>query len=274
MATGISLTAGMRSSLYSLQNSSNLLTKTSNRLSTGKKVNSALDDPINFFAAQAHTQRATDLAALKDQMGEGIQTIKAADAGIGGITDLVAAAKSLAQSALASADATERSDLADQYDAILTQIDNLATDSGYKGTNLLGSDDLTVNFNEDASSNLTVSGFDASSSGLSIDAAVTSGTTLWENDVDITAAITDLDNARGTLRTQSQTLSSQLSTITIRDDYTQNMINTLKDGADKLTAADANEEAANMLMLQTRQQLALSSLSMASQAAQGVLRLF
>ncbi len=270
MATGISLTAGMRSSLYSLQNSSNLLERTQNRLSSGKKVNSALDDPINFFAAQAHTQRATDLAALKDQMGEGIQTIKAADAGIKGITDLVAAAKSLAQSALASSDATERENLSDQFDAIRGQIDNLATDSGYKGTNLLNSNDLTVNFNEDASSNLTVSGFSATSSGLNIDAAANN----WAADADITAAITDLDDGRSTLRTNSQTLSSQLSTITIRDDYTQNMMNTLKDGADKLTAADANEEAANMLMLQTRQQLALSSLSMASQAAQGVLRLF
>lgn len=271
---GISLTAGMRSSLYSLQQSSSLLEKTQGRLSTGKKVNSALDDPINFFAAQAHSQRATDLSALKDQMGEGIQTIKAADAGIEAITDLVASAKSLAQSALASADTAERTSLAGQYDAVRTQIDQLALDSGYKGTNLLNDDDLTVNFNESASSNITVEGFAADSTTLTISAAGTG----WSNDAAgntaIIADIAELDVARSTLRTNSQTMSNQLSTITIRDDYTQNMVNTLNDGADKLTLADTNEEAANMLMLQTRQQLALSSLSMASQAAQGVLRLF
>ena len=233
--------------------------KTQGRLSTGKKVNSALDDPINFFAAQAHSQRANDLSALKDQMGEGIQTIKAADAGIEAITDLVASAKSLAQSALASADTAERTALAGQYDAVRTQIDQLALDSGYKGTNLLNDDDLTVNFNESASSNITVEGFAADSTTLTISAAGTG----WSNDAAgntaIIADIAELDVARSTLRTNSQTLSqNQLSTITIRDDYTQNMVNTLNDGADKLTLADTNEEAANMLMLQTRQQLALS----------------
>ena len=119
MSTGISLTSGMRSTLYSLQLSSSLLNRTQGRLSTGKKINSALDDPINFFAAQSHSQRANDLAALKDQMGEGIQTIKAADAGIKAITDLVASAKSLAQSALASSDATERAALATRFNDIL-----------------------------------------------------------------------------------------------------------------------------------------------------------
>jgi len=272
MSQGISLTAGMRSTLYSLQTSSNLLERTQGRLSTGKKVNSALDDPINFFAAQSHTQRATDLTALKDQMGEGIQTIKAADAGIKAITDLVASAKALAQSALASADDTERAALALQFDDLLLQIDELAGDSGYKGTNLLGDDDLTVNFNEDATSSITVEGFDATTIGL--DMPIDGATNAWIGDTDITDAIDDLDTARATLRTNSQPLSTQLSTITIRDDYTSNMINTLNDGADKLTLADMNEEAANMLMLQTQQQLALSSLSMASASAQGVLRLF
>jgi flagellin len=272
MSTGISLTSGMRSTLYSLQLSSSLLNRTQGRLSTGKKINSALDDPINFFAAQSHSQRANDLAALKDQMGEGIQTIKAADAGIKAITDLVASAKSLAQSALASSDATERAALATQFDGILTQIDGLAGDAGYKGTNLLADDDLTVNFNEDATSSITVAGFDATTGGT--DMPIAGATNAWVDDTDISAAITELDTAKSTLRTNSQTLSNQLSTITIRDDYTSNMINTLNDGADKLTLADMNEEAANMLALQTQQQLALSALSMASASAQGVLRLF
>jgi flagellin-like hook-associated protein FlgL len=260
----------MRANLYSLQKTTDLMELTQNRLSTGKKVNSALDDPIAYFAAEAHTQRASDLSVLKDEMSEGIQTITAANNGIEAITDLVASAKSIAQAALASSSTSERSDYATQFDALMDQIDDLAGDAQYKGTNLLEDDDLTINFNEDATSSLTVSGFDASASGLSIaDAA-----NAWAGDGDITAAIADLDTARSTLRTESKNLSSDLSTVTIRDDFTDKIMNTLSDGAANLTLADMNEEGANMLMLQTRQALGTTSLSLASQAAQSVLRLF
>jgi flagellin-like hook-associated protein FlgL len=116
----------MRANLYSLQKTNDLMELTQNRLSTGKKVNSALDDPIAYFAAEAHTQRASDLSALKDEMSEGIQTITAANNGIEAITDLVASAKSLAQAALSSSDTSERSDYATQFNALLDQIDDLA----------------------------------------------------------------------------------------------------------------------------------------------------
>ena len=69
-------------------------------------------------------------------------------------------------------------------------------------------------------------------------------------------------------------MSSNLSVVTVRQDFTEKMINTLEDGAVNLTIADMNEEGANMLMLQTRQALGTTSLSLASQAAQSVLRLF
>ena len=87
-------------------------------------------------------------------------------------------------------------------------------------------------------------------------------------------AITSLDTAMTTLRTESSKLSNNLSIITARQEFTQGMINVLKDGAAGLTNADMNEEGANMLMLQTRQALGTTSLSLASQAAQSVLRLF
>ena len=90
----------------------------------------------------------------------------------------------------------------------------------------------------------------------------------------IQTAIDGLETSRDKLRTESKKLSSNLSIITAREDFTSQMTNTLKDGAAKLTEADMNEEGANMLMLQTRQALGTTSLSMASQAAQSVLRLF
>ena len=246
------------------------------RLASGKKVNTSLDDPINFFTAQEHTLRATDLASRKDGMSEAIQTVKAATTGIDGITALIANAKALAQSAL-SATGSDADTFKTQYQTVLTQITQMSQDSGYKGTNLLNSDSITVQFAPTSDdSSLSVSGFSATSGGLSIDA----GTTNWHVDASdactttINAAIDSLDTARDTLRTEAKELATNLGIITARQDFTANMINTLEDGAANLVNADLNEESANLLMLQTRQALGTSALSMASQAAQSVLRLF
>jgi flagellin len=137
MAEGITLTSGIRQNLFSLQSTQNLLEQTQGRLATGKRVQSALDDPINFFAAQGHQQRANDLSGRKDEMGEAVQTVKAANNGIDAITTLIESAKSLANSALSADTTTEAADLGSQFNTILDQIDTLAADSGYKGINLL-----------------------------------------------------------------------------------------------------------------------------------------
>jgi hypothetical protein len=153
-----------------------------------------------------------------------------------------------------------------QYNEMLNQIDTLAADSGYKGKNLLAANDLTVKF--EGTHNLTVEGFNASSAGLNITAAT------WDAGGNIDADIELLDTALNTLSQNSSKLSGNLSIITVRQDFSTNMINTLTEGSDKLTLADTNEEGANMLMLQTRQSLSTTALSMSAQAAQSVLRLF
>jgi len=275
----ISLTAGMRTNLINLQSTVGLLDRTQTRLASGKKVNSALDNPLNYFAAQEHLNRASDLNDRKDAMNEAISTVNAANNGIEGVKSLIQSAQGLATSAL-SATGADRTKLAAQYDAILVQITNLAADSGYKGINLLSvSGTLDVKFNENGSNSLTISGFDASATGLAISTSATVGTgTGWDDATDgtanITASINDLANSLTTLRTQSQNLASNLNVVNIRADFTTSMINTLTQGADKLTAADMNEEGANMLMLQTRQSLGTTALSLSAQAAQSVLRLF
>jgi flagellin-like hook-associated protein FlgL len=266
----ISLTSGMRSNLLQLQGTSKLIDRTQERLSTGKQVNSALDNPTNFFAAQAHMNRASDFAVRKDGMAEGIQTVKTADAGISAISSLVEAAKGLASAALSTAVTSDRSAFSTQFNALLGQIDDLAGDSGYRGTNLLNDDTLTVNFNEDATAYLTVEGFDGTSSGLS----VVSDASSWAADSDIAASQDLLKTASDELRAQSKTLANNLNIITTRQNFTDAMIGTLQTGADNLTLADMNQEGANMLMLQTRQNLGTTALSLSSQAAQSVLRLF
>ena len=265
----ITLSSDVRQNLISLQLVSSLMSRTSQRLATGKRVNNPIDDPQAYFAAQDHLNRAADLAARKDTMAEAIQTAKTADQGIKSIISLIEQAKGLLASAR-SAGTTERASLASQFDDLRTQIDELAGDSSYRGTNLLDSDSLTVEFNEDGTSNLTITGFDASTSGLGIDAAAND----FASDTDIDAASSDLDSALTTLRTQSQSLSSNLGVINIRMDFTTEMIASLQTGADQLTLADTNEEGANMLSLQTRQQLSMVSLALSSQAQQSILRLF
>jgi flagellin len=280
MATSITLTSGMRKNLFSLQNTEKLLTTTQTRLASGQRVQRAVDDPINYFTAVAHRQRANDLSTRKDEMSESIQLVNAANDGVESVSALIASAKSLAQSALSASGTAAIDALRSQYTEVLNQIDLLAADSGYKGTNLLEASTVQhiVKFDETGDSSLTITGFDASSTGatLLLTTAATNGwnTAAVPNTTAINSAITAMDTATSTLRSEASKLSTNLSTITIRQDFTSNMINTLEDGAANLTNADMNEEGANMLMLQTRQQLGTTSLSMASQAAQSVLRLF
>ncbi len=413
----ISLTASMRTNLLSLQNTQSLMDTTQERLSTGLKVNSAIDNASSYYTAQSLNNRASDLSALLDSMGQGIQTIQAANEGIEAITEFVEQAKAIANSArdaasktdvktlnvkfsdvttpatpktnagtelqfsikkvngdkveelsdsvanekaikdalttlngkldttaLGGKDATafktaveaamkaftgtvledvmelsisadgkvsftakagyqvsvegagkfagqgdkddagavtdtsastvnvntDREKYAEQFNEIMKQIDNLAKDSGYKGINLLQMNTLTVIFNEDRSSQIEVKGVDASSTGLKISNPVDS----WQTDEDINKSITEAENAISELRIMASDYGNYYSIVQNRQDFTKNLINVLTEGADNLTLADMNEESANMLALQTRQQLAINSLSLASQAAQGVLQLF
>ena len=376
----ITLTASMRSNLLSLQSTQSLMDMTQERLSTGNKVNSAIDNPSSYYTAQSLNNRASDLNALLDSMGQGIQTIKAANEGIESITKFVEQAKALINTARDSAvsqvnkisvnaknfevDATSVTDPAklslsingapaveievevidadsvdadisalaadletklqaesstfevdvvdgnfvisntdktvawtlagevngvnmaanalaslpntrtssqDQYNEILSQINQLAKDSGYKGVNLLQGEDLRVNFNEDRSSNLLVQGKKADVEGLKL----VSGAD-WDNPDNeaLETALNAVDNAITTLRNWASELGNNYSILETRENFTDKLVNVLTEGADKLILADMNEESANMLALQTRQQLAINSLSLASQAAQGVLKLF
>ena len=142
MANNIPLTSGIRSNLLLLQQTSSLLEKTQLRLATGNKINSALDGPAAFFAAKGLTQRAGDLDALKDGIGQAISTIKAGDGGITAIESQIEQARGLTTQALGALgnDANSvklRNSLAQQYNNVLRQIDKLAQDSGYQGKNLL-----------------------------------------------------------------------------------------------------------------------------------------
>jgi flagellin len=501
----ITLSSAVRANLNTLQQTASFMSDVQNKLATGKKVNSALDNPSNFFTASGLQSRANDLGTLLDDMGQSVQTIKAADDGITAITKLVESAKAKANQALQTGSQYERKQFAAQYNELLTQIEDVAKDAGYKGKNLLAGtgNDLRTLFNEDSTSKLDVSAVDYTdttlSTGLNLSdltegqggatafnlsggkttitltgadgalnssstlnestaisatttleftnvesstptligttvsngasvqdlvdslnategvraefdesngeltiysnqdfvisdtlttattaltigtaasvnaSALTSGSSLTDSgsfkvgdtitltdgnnyelgsfeveasstaddlntfindfngvsstlsggrisvtsdtdltinskrdgtnntdfgsedfaattggsfsiaaqadsgfatDNDINRTISKLNNALGNLRTQASEFGTNLSIVENRQDFTRSLINTLEEGAGKLTLADTNEEGANLLALQTRQQLASTSLSFASQADQNVLRLF
>ena len=266
----IVLTAGVRSNLLQLQQTSDLITQTQTKLATGKRVNSALDNPINYFTAQGLSNRASDLSNLLDSMSTAFNTIQAANNGITSITKLVQSAQALVSQAQQTSDTAIRASLATQFAAIQSQVDKLAGDSGFNGINLLNGNDLTVTLNETGSSSVTITSVTYDAAGLGINNANNN----WATSADIALAGTDLTNALTKLRSQAQAFGSNLSTVQIRQDFTKAMINTLQTGSDSLTLADSNQEGANLLALQTRQQLSTTALSLASQASQAVLRLF
>jgi flagellin-like hook-associated protein FlgL len=127
---------------------------------------------------------------------------------------------------------------------------------------------LKVAFNETATSEISISGvtFDAAGLGLVV------STNTWQTDKDIKDALATLTAALATLRGQATIFASNVSLVQAREEFTKSIINTLKSAADGLVVADQNEEGANLLALQTRQQLSTTALSLAAQADQNVLR--
>ncbi len=445
MATAIS--NGVRSSLASLQTITSQAAAVQNRLATGKKVNTAVDNPVNFFTAQSLNNRSDQLKGLLDGISNGIQTVQAASKGIDGITKLVQSLQSTVKQAqtdaaqnrptavgtgttlatageatltskslkdialdkrvgsagdttvatatasaagdlgvditatdtlniqivtnpaaatsttnvtidltanttvrdvvnaintsgvatafvdekgllnvkgagsetlgvgigagadaataitdsatglqntkfgLAATDRTTgisssgvtsatRSNLIEQYNTLRTQIDSLAKDAGFNGVNLLQGDKVTIAFNEKGGKNQTkleVQGTNLTSDNIGIQQAgnaQVAGTINFQNDSDLEKATTALTNALTSLKSLSSTFGANLSVAQTRQDFTKDLAEVLSTGASNLVNADANEEAANLLSLQTRQQLSQTALSLSSQSDQAVLRLF
>lgn len=392
MSASITLSAGVRQNLLSLQNTAALMATTQSRLATGKKVNSALDNPTNYFTAAALNARSSDLSALLDSMSNGIKTLEAANNGITSVTSVVENMQSLVRSARADntgaattpgtvvqgaaansstalnnkmtfdigsaivnittysggaalsdqaiADAintnsllkdsvvanvdgsghlnlanktgtniavtgfsaatgvngaaattdtllagtpgaisSTRQSLMNQFNDLRTQLDQMVQDAQYNGINLLNGDQLKLTFNETSTSSITIQAKDAAgnafgaltSTKLAIGVQTTSN---FNSNSTLDTLSTTLQTALATLRTQASAYGSNLSTVQNRQDFTKSMMTTLQTGADNLVLADTNEEGANMLALQTRQQLSTTALSLANQANQAVLRLF
>src|ERR1700726_293930 len=145
--SGIVLSASVRQNLLSLQSTASLLATTQNDLATGNKVNSALDNPTNFFTAQSLNNRASDIGNLLDGIGNGVQVLQAANTGITSLQSLVASAQSIANQVLQSP--VGYSTKSNVTSSALT---------GATGTNLLASSSTAVSGSAQKSDNTTAGG--------------------------------------------------------------------------------------------------------------------
>src|SRR5712691_2559929 len=389
----VPLSQGVLANLLALQQTTTLINTVQTQLATGKKVNSALDNPTNFFLANSFQTSVNTLNVLLDNINIGQRTLDAANNGITSLTNLLNSAKGTLNQALASAATTSvlsgtatglasttllsslgfaatdvitvsdgttntttftaaanttvqgllnfinqggntgnnkdraeisgdgrvviegataaasitittnsasttaiqnlgfnatatngtinntaaagplnssRTAFSQQFDALRTQIDQQAIDAGYNGVSLLNSQSLTVFTNVTSTAKIILTGNNDTSAGL----AVTASANSFQDNFDINAALTNVNNALVTLQNQASTAASQVSVIQSRKDFTNNTIATLSTGINDLTLADSNQVGAQLLALQTRQSLSSTALSLATQADQNVLRLF
>ena len=314
----ITLTAGIRQNLLSLQQTSADLTTTQQALATGKAVNSAAENPSAYFTSQNLTNSANSLSSLLDQIGQGLQTINAATNGLQGITSLLQQALSTVQqaqsnpfstagattgtvsltggapsaaagnlllsvgsstatiaitsgealtaieSAINSAStttldgavtasdngsgdlvlsststvftvgagatttalgvtagavtgtSTTRASLQTNYNTLLTQINQLAGDSGYNGVNLIGGNNLQINFNETATSSLTIDGVNFNASGLGLSSISGSTTGSFFDSSQLSSLVTNINTAISNVQTQTETFGTNSSSISTR----------------------------------------------------------
>jgi len=164
--------------------------------------------------------------------------------------------------------------LQSNYNGLLTQINQLASDSGYNGVNLLTGSNLTIDFNSAGTSSLTISGVNFNATGLGLSTISGSSSGSFQDNSALATAVTDINNAITNVQTQTETFGTNSGVIGTRQTFTTDMINTLQTGASNLVAADQNQESANLLTEQTQQQLEISALSIANEANQSVLKLF
>jgi len=166
---------------------------------------------------------------------------------------------------------SQRASLVAQYNNVLAQINTTAQDSSFNGVNLLNGDTLKLVFNETGKSTLSITGVVFSATGLGL-STLTASTDFLDNS-SANKALTALNAASTSLRSEASTLGSNLSIVQIRQDFNKNLINVLQTGSSNLTLADTNEEAANSQALSTRQSIAISALALANQSQATVLQL-
>lgn len=254
----ISLTSSERTSLQSLQRTSEIRNEAASRLATGLQIQSTIDDPVAFNQAGAIRDRVNDLLNAKDNIGQGVSAIEASLDGLDALSSLNDQLRGIARSALGGTE-TQRQAAAEQFDNIRAQFDALAADASFGGTSLLTStsEQLSISVN-DRGTTLDIQGAASNPNGLGFGSAATFNS--FQSDADIRAALDQLDSVRSSLRTTSQNFGGDVASLQARDIFNTQLSNTLETGAQNLIEADLSEEAARLLAADLRDQLGLNGL--------------
>ncbi|MBY0431636.1 MAG: flagellin, partial [Rhodospirillales bacterium] len=220
MANTPTLSVSARTNLLSLQRTSELIGRTQERLASGKKVNSAIDDALSYFKARSLDNRASDLATVKDGISQAVNSLKSATDALESVERVLTQMKALADSAKAASDSVSRMTYASQFNDLRSQIDTITADASFGGVNLLKSspDNLTVRFNERGTNTLQIVGADTTSStSTGVNVGVASAA-VWANiasaaatttaNATIDSAIAYIDSALLTVRTRAQTFGT------------------------------------------------------------------
>lgn len=295
----IALTAAQRSSLLSLQQTQSLSDRTQTRLTTGKSVNSVVDDAVNFFRAQALSDRGGDFALRRDEIDQGISSLSTALQAVEAVDNLLNQLQGIVEAARSQSTA-ERQSATTQFIEVGKQISELIEDASFAGLNLLNNTNSTldVSFGVRTSSRLQVTGFNLnttaadSTTGIFTVAAFTANNSTFtisnfgissgsftsfgadnSNVSFATTAVQRISTGISNLRARGASLGANVAILQTRLDFTDAYVNELQVGSDKLTLADLNEEGANLVALQTRQQLGIQSLAISGQQQQAILAL-
>jgi flagellin len=307
----ISLTRDMRNSLNSLSDINSAIEVSNKRLATGKKVNSALDNANAYFTSEGFKKDSRDFQNVLSAMDNGLKLVDKSVKAIEGARKLIESATALARQAKAAGPTDPaRNTLGTQAAELVQQAQRLFIDAGFNGKNLLqadnlapvAADNLVIQTNlktvaaEQTSITLTAQDYRAAAATGIYGAALTTATTgvnatvsagpdqveaiaytanSWQtDDVEIDGFISLTTAASNNLATRGQVLATAATTLQVRNDFTKDTQRILNAASDNLTLADMNEEGANLTTLQTRQQMAVTSMSLAGRSDQAILRLF
>ncbi len=289
--TGITLSAAIRSALGSIQEITKLTDRTTLRLATGKKINSIADDAVSYFRAKSLSTQSQELLSTRQNISQGISAINASLEAIDGVDNLLKQLKGITESSKTANTLSERRSNTSAFNEVVAQINSLVNDSTYQGSNLLTDGSLDIQFSNNPNSRFTINGLNALTQNLfsGIDISNRNVNLFSQSGIGggfsslgisnslngkIDSLTKTIDSAISANRGFGKRLGNSASVLTTRLDYTTRFANRLQQGADELLNADLNEEATNLLALQTRLQLAINALSVAAKQQSAILQLF
>jgi flagellin-like hook-associated protein FlgL len=285
MSSNVILGLATRQNLLSLQDINRQISTSESHLATGEKVASAVDNAVVFFQSQSLVNRAGDLVQRKSQIDQGISSVTTATQGVQSVVTTLEQLQGILQSAKTET-GSQRAQAAKQFNTVAKQLNNLVNATSYQGLNLINStaSTLSLQFSIASTDTLKINGSNLQVSKLVTTHAQASKlasaivglqfSNVSNKTSAFDAAFNTLQNAVFSAQATAQNLGGNVTFLQTRLNFTSQYVATLQGGSNKLVVADVNVESTNLVTLQTRQQLATQSLSIATTSEQSVLRLF